>query len=133
MPPKSRLGEGSAKIKDIFKPRQVQGQTAADAANVTTADAPAIAPAAALPDNPAAAASTDAATGVTTAGAEFVAPAPKTPSQVTQLTVDDSGSAAGERQNIRAPTATADDIGTDAGPHCSQTVLDRPVSSPTAS
>ena len=133
MPPKSRLGEGSAKIKDIFKPRQVQGQTAANAANATAADAPAIAQAAAFPDNPTAAASTDAATGVASAGAEFVAPAPKTPSHATQQTADDSDSAAGERQNIRAPTATADDIGTDAGPHCSQTVLDRPVSSPTAS
>ena len=79
MPPRPMSGEVSRQLKEMFKPRQVPEQTAADAADTTAAAATAHAPAAAPPDIPAAAASTDVASGGASANVEFATPAPKIP------------------------------------------------------
>ena len=71
--------EGSRQLKEMFKPRQVPEQTAADAADTTAAAATAHAPAAAPPDIPAAASNTDVASGGASANVEFATPAPKIP------------------------------------------------------
>ena len=85
-------GEGSRQLKEMFKPRQVPEQTAADAADTTAAAATAHAPAAAPPDTPAAAAA-DVASGGASTSVEFATPAPKIPSPATPQTADGPDSA----------------------------------------